>query len=289
MGWWEDITGQTQAQAAARGQEAATAAAGQANKIATDQAAAAKTAGAGYDAGLAGSLGANAGDYAAKANASAQGQATQQAQAASTQAAQQAARAAKSGGMNAGEAALIGGQQVGNVYQQQLASGMQQGTQLYGQGAQMLGAAGAEQANRQQNAAGTMLSGGGLVSGQAAQQAAQGQANNNQFWGTIANIGGALLSDKRAKRLMRAQFGISKGIEDDIKPTAFEYKDGMGDGGGIQNDGVIAQDVEKSKIGDVVQTGGDGLKRMDPGKTLMAALGLISDLSSRISELEGGK
>lgn len=281
MGWWEDITGQTQAQAAAQGQAAATQAAGQANKIATGQATAAKAAGAGYDAGLQGSLGANAGDYASRANASAQAQATQQARAASTQAAQQAAKAAKSGGMNAGEAALIGGQQVGNVYQNQLAAGMQQGTQLYGQGTQMIGAAGAEQANRQQQAAGTILAGGQLQTGQAAQQAAQGQAANQQFWGTVAGLGGALLSDERLKEKIRAAIGISRQLP---PAKSFDYKaEAGGEKGQI---GVMAQDLEGGPLAEAVIETPEGVKGIDPAKASGGLLAVASDLADRVAKLE---
>jgi hypothetical protein len=284
-----DIFGTAQTQRANQNAQVASAAAknvaGQAYGVEED----AKKKGAGYDKGLAASLGANAADYMKKAQAAAMGQATDEAQAASTQAAQKAAMTARSMGLNPGEAAITGGQQVGDVYQNQLQAGLNAGRSEYGQGAQMIGQAGSEMAGRQQAGMSTQLQAGNLASGVGAQAQAQADNIGKGWLGFGTQALGAFLSDKRAKRLIIQARGLSKGIEDDIKPTSFEYKPGMGDGGGIPNEGVLADDVAKSKIGGVVQTGPDGLKRIDSNKTVGALLALVSDLSSRLEALEGGK
>jgi len=126
--------------------------------------------GAGYDAGVKQSMGANAADYMNKANAASQQMASQNAAMATKQATQQNIQAQRTGGMSGAAAAARAGQDAGNVYGGQYQQGQAQGVQNYMAGTQQMAGQGAEMAGRQ-------VAGGNLGLGAAGVQ--QGVAQSN--------------------------------------------------------------------------------------------------------------
>lgn len=110
----------------------------------------------------------------------------------------------------------------------------------------------------------------GLGNAQAAGQMAHAQSRQG-ILGGIANIGAAIFSDKRVKKNLGA-IGKKdiKEFKKSIKPYTFEYTDekyGKGEWAG-----VMAQDLEKSKLGRTVVEERDGVKTVNLGK--LASLGL---------------
>ena len=191
--WWDSVTGKSATDiAAAQAAMGAKVGATVANSAYSDEQAA-REAEKQYDNGLSTSMGKDAADYMAKADAAAQGEASQAAMAASTQAGQQAARTARTMGLNPGEAALTGGQAVGDAYTNNYQQGLASGRQQYQAGTSMFGAAGDSRASRKKEAQGTQLGAGNLAAGISSAQGQQGAAQGQGFWNTIANVGGAIL------------------------------------------------------------------------------------------------
>jgi hypothetical protein len=286
----------------------------------------AEAGGKGYDVGAAQSMGANAGDYMAKAQQAAQAGASAQAQQAATQGTQAALRASRSSGLNPGQAALASGQQAAGTYQQALGQGTQQGIQNYmgatgqfaGQGAefagraqaglqgqlgavgQQVGAAGAQAsaAGAQSGAAGAQSQAAGVQAGIGQGQQAQASQTAQNTWGTIGNLAGGaamLLSDERAKTniddiLAKLNGGPKTSPLDEIlkkiDPVRFDYK---GEPAGTEHLGTLAQQVEDSPLKNAVKETPEGVKMLDTNELSASYLPLIIELASRVKELEKGK
>lgn len=201
-----------------------------------------------YDTGTAESMGTNAADMMARANAASLPQAAQQANAASIGAARNALMAARTAGLNRGAAAVQAGQQSTQDYNQNLQSGLQQGRQQYGQNTQQFAnradtlanrgmqyqqqaqqargiGAGAQTANNAQNLAlanQSAQAGGGLLSG--ALSAIPGFAD-----GTECAPGGAAVVGERGPEVVELPAG-SKVIPHEVlmakamgKPIPLDY------------------------------------------------------------------
>lgn len=152
--------------------------------------------------------------------------------------------------------------------QNQQTYGMLSGLANYGQTAnQQMATLGTSTANNMSS--NTM---GGANASSAALMASANQMSN--LMGQGAGMVGMIASDRRVKKNVRAvsQSDI-KEFKDNITPYEFNYTDDkFGKGDWI---GVMAQDLEKSKLGrTVVETGNDGVKRINHGKlsSLMLAM-----------------
>ena len=96
------------------------------------------------------------------------------------------------------------------------------------------------------------------VAGLMANENAQAQQQQQQFWGGLMGLGSSfLLSDERAKTDIK-KIGKAK---DGTGLYAYRYK---GDQSGATHVGVMAQEVEKKRP-DAVKTGADGFKRVNYG------------------------
>lgn len=136
------------------------------------------------------------------------------------------------------------------------------------------------------------------------------QEKNNQYnratqnlatIGQIAgNIGGALvgLSDERMKEIVddaQERYGnLSKmieGIDNYVYTYTDEAKEAYPDQtNGDVNIGPMAQDLEKNPItASAVQEDENGIKHVDGTRLALDAIAMISDMSKRISELEGSE
>ena len=200
---------------------------------------------------------------------------------------QQAQQAARNAGMSKAQAAMLGANQAASAYgnnfgnQQAMASNM--GNQA------IYGAQG--------------ITGATQFIPSMAQAEKQNQYNratqNLATIGQIAgNIGGALvgLSDERMKEIVddaQNRYGsLSKMIEG-IDNYVYEYTDEAKEIYPEQtndevNIGPVAQDLEKNPItASAVEEDADGIKHVNGTRLALDAIALISDMSKRISELEG--
>ena len=202
---------------------------------------------------------------------------------------QQAQQAARNAGMSKAQAAMLGANQAASAYgnnfgnQQAMASNM--GNQAIS-GAQ--GITGATQFIPSM--------------AQAEKQNQYNRATQNLATiGQIAgNIGGAMigLSDERMKEIVddaQNRYGsLSKMIEG-IDNYVYEYTDEAKNKypdqtNGDLNIGPMAQDLEKNPItASAVEEDADGIKHVNGTRLALDAIALISDMSKRISELEGDK
>ena len=202
---------------------------------------------------------------------------------------QQAQQAARNAGMSKAQAAMLGANQAASAYgsnfgnQQAMASNM--GNQAIS-GAQ--GITGATQFIPSM--------------AQAEKQNQYNRATQNLATiGQIAgNIGGALvgLSDERMKEIVddaTERYGsLSKMIEG-IDNYVYEYTDEAKEKYPDQtndevNIGPMAQSLEENPItASAVEEDADGIKHVNGTRLALDAIALISDMSKRISELEGDK
>ena len=202
---------------------------------------------------------------------------------------QQAQNAARNAGMSKAQAAMMGANSAASAYGNNF--------------------------NNQQNMA--MNAGNSAVSGlQGVTGATQFlpssamQEKNNQYnratqnlatIGQIAgNIGGALvgLSDERMKEIVddaQERYGnLSKmieGIDNYVYTYTDEAKETYPDQTNSDvNIGPMAQDLEKNPItASAVQEDENGIKHVDGTRLALDAIAMISDMSKRISELEGNE
>lgn len=103
----------------------------------------------------------------------------------------------------------------------------------------------------------------------------------NTLIGGGATIAGALLSDERAKENVFDQGGDDiESFLDSIAPREFQYK-----GEGKQRHGVLAQDLEGSRIGQdmVKEDPASGLKTIDVGDAIGALLQSVSHLHKKVN------
>jgi hypothetical protein len=107
-----------------------------------------------------------------------------------------------------------------------------------------------------------------------AQQKAENDANE-RLVKTGTTIGMAAASDKRAKTdVDYVSDDELQDLAEKMKAVTFRYKPGIEDGGEDRHAGVMAQDLERSKLGrELVSEDEEGLKRVDYGglAAMMAA------------------
>lgn len=113
------------------------------------------------------------------------------------------------------------------------------------------------------------------------------------YLGDLLSAGGqmgaayAMKSDRRAKRNISDGSGAMREFLDGLKPVTWDYKDPK-DGKG-RHGGVIAQDVERSRLGrEIVSDTPDG-KVLDARKVLHVLLGAAAHLNDRVGRLENGR
>ncbi len=148
--------------------------------------------------------------------------------------------------------------------------------------------------NELSKASGQQAASNNLAQNYQQQANAQAQASQAQAQGTRdLLIGGATLamSDVRVKENIQpasTQQGDLKEMLDKITPAQYDYKNEVG--GEPNQVGVMAQDLEKSKIGkQFVQEADDGTKMVDYGKMSPMFLAAIKDLTDRLDRMDGTK
>lgn len=139
----------------------------------------------------------------------------------------------------------------------------------------------------QQTAAGQR--GIALQSATANQQADQSKSNAQM--GMVAGMGGAAMgmaSDENVKENIKEEDNVGKAISEFMemnKAYSYDYKDSKH--GGKDKIGVMAQDLEKSKIGKtMVDEDAEGVKRVDPTKAIGALLAATAELHKEIKDLK---
>lgn len=97
---------------------------------------------------------------------------------------------------------------------------------------------------------------------------------------------GSMISDKGAKKDVSPADDQMEDFLDKLKPFTYKYKDpSHGEG---TTTGVMAQDLEKSKVGsDMVHDTPSGLKAVDIKKSIAASLAAHAHLHERLKKLEG--
>ena len=197
------------------------------------------------------------------------------------QAGQQATQAARNAGMTKGRAANLGASQAANAYGNNFAN--QQGMAMNAGNAAISANQGL--ANQYQGLANLAQS-----------EAQRKFGNSAQQIGTIGNVLGnvgqglvGLLSDENCKNIIEETDHISK-LAEALDNYFYTYKDpeypGADDKAHI---GTTAQQLEACPVtADAVSEDPNGIKHVDGGRLALDAIALISDMSKRISELEGG-
>lgn len=202
---------------------------------------------------------------------------------------QQAQQAARNAGMSKAQAAMMGANSAASAYgnnfgnQQGMAANMGQNAVSGAQGitgaTQFLPSSAMQEKNNQYNRATRNLATIGQIAG---------------------NIGGALvgLSDERMKEIVddaQNRYGsLSKMIEG-IDNYVYEYTDEAKEKYPDQtnndlNIGPMAQSLEANPItASAVEEDADGIKHVNGTRLALDAIALISDMSKRISELEGAE
>lgn len=112
------------------------------------------------------------------------------------------------------------------------------------------------------------------------------------YMGDILAAGGALgaaylKSDRRTKRNVEDGAAAMREFLDHLKPVTWDYLDPQ-DGKG-KHAGVIAQDVERSRIGREIVSDTPGGKALDGRKVMHALLGAAAHLNDRVGRLEKGR
>jgi hypothetical protein len=105
--------------------------------------------------------------------------------------------------------------------------------------------------------------------------------------GGLLGAGGAIiasLSDRRAKTDVHEERPRAMAeFLSAVNPSEFKYK-----GEGVERHGVIAQDLEKSRIGRTLIRESPGGKAVDLPSSVMALMGATAHLHDRLRRLEGG-
>jgi hypothetical protein len=127
----------------------------------------------------------------------------------------------------------------------------------------------------------------------AAQASAANAAGSNSMQGGILSGAGSLIgamSDERAKTHVHSGLSEANDMLDALSPRSFEYKAEVKDdprAGRGERLGIMAQDMERSPMGQrVVRQGAGGMKELDVGKGLGAALAALAALNGRVRTLE---
>lgn len=114
-------------------------------------------------------------------------------------------------------------------------------------------------------------------------QAPQGQAQQAY----TPNYGGAqaLMSDERSKESVRGAGKPLKSFLDAIGAHSYEYKDPSNGVGRFVS--PMAQELERTELGkSAVETGADGMKRVQYGRLIGVSLAGLSDVHKRLKKLE---
>lgn len=194
---------------------------------------------------------------------------------------QQATQAARNAGMTKGRAANLGASQAANAYGSNFAN--QQGMAM-------------QSGQNAINANQALTQGYGTLANQALneQNARFNRAGNvmNTILGAVSGAGNLLsaLSDENMKNIGDNVEHISK-LAEQLDNYFYTYKNpdypGADDKAHI---GTMAQELEECPVtADAVNEDENGIKHVDGGRLALDAIALISDMSKRISELEGGK
>lgn len=198
------------------------------------------------------------------------------------QAGQQATQAARNAGMTKGRAANLGASQAANAYGNNFAN--QQGMAM-------------QSGQNAINANQAITSGYGTLANQALNEQNARFNRAGQAIGTIGNVVGnigqglvGLLSDENMKNIKGNIDHISE-LAEQLDNYFYTYKNpdypGADDKAHI---GTMAQQLEECPVtADAVNEDSNGIKHVDGGRLALDAIALISDMSKRISELEGGK
>lgn len=106
----------------------------------------------------------------------------------------------------------------------------------------------------------------------------------------VAGLGGAAMmaSDENAKTNIKDSSDVSGEIVKmlaKLKPSEYEYKDAKHGTG--EKVGIMAQDLEKSKVGKtMVDQAPDGTKMVDTNKAIGALLAAAAEMNKKIEKLE---
>lgn len=124
---------------------------------------------------------------------------------------------------------------------------------------------------------------------QANQQAALQQRQQNMgLLSGIGTVAASMASDEDTKTNIKEEDNVAKAIEEftkAIRGYEYEYKDG--EHGTGKKVGVMAQDLEKSKIGKtMVDEDENGVKRVDTNKAIGALLAATAELSKKVTKME---
>lgn len=208
------------------------------------------------------------------------------------QAGANAARAARNTGMAGARAAALGAQQAADAYgsnianQQAMAANMGQSAIAANQGL----------TGQQMNLAGQRLSGAGMEQSEAQNKFNRANKGLDRAAGVVGNIGQGLasvLSDERMKDIQDRTDNLSKLVENidlyDYKYTDEAQKEYPEETDDKEKVGVMAQELENNPVTESsVKEDENGIKHVDTKQLSLQAIGLISDLSKRLSELEQG-
>lgn len=208
--------------------------------------------------------GTNAQDYLQKSNQASTGVADANASKVAGNAGGGAASAAMGAGMNPAQAAAMGSNAAAGAY-----------GNAWGN---MYGAAQNAYNNQQQRntEAGLGYAGNATTAEANATNAQQG------FLGNMEKLGGQWLkSDEKTKKDIKHPMDILDAVVSTVKPYAYKYK-----GSNTERIGPMAQDLEKSPLAYTVQTGPDGLKRVDTEALTMANTSLITKLAEELKKVK---
>ncbi len=121
----------------------------------------------------------------------------------------------------------------------------------------------------------------------------QGQQTGD-FVGGVLNagadtIGGFMMSDEQVKDDIAPATSDLEEFLANLEPQKWDYTDQKyGSTDGQENYGVMAQDMEKSPVGQsFVDEDAEGVKRIDYGKAQGTMMAIIKSLSDRLDGLEG--
>lgn len=133
-----------------------------------------------------------------------------------------------------------------------------------------------------------------MGSGQAANASAAQTSNNMRDLqpgqsGGLANVPGqqGFTSDEEQKKDIQEQSNNVKGMLDNLKAYSYRYKDPSQPGTNKdENLGIMAQDLEKSKMGKQAVFEAPHGKMIDTNKTVSLAMAALANLNKRINKLE---
>lgn len=106
--------------------------------------------------------------------------------------------------------------------------------------------------------------------------------NNSSLMAMGKSMLGGLLSDRRMKENVHEADDDMRRFLDALQPYQFEYKGQPG-----THYGVMAQDAERSPVGDsFVEDGPGGVKTLDPNQGFGAVLAALANLNKRLEGVE---